>query len=82
MTDLPQKILTRSGLIEKIDECHVITGLAHSTICQFAIGNSKTYQALVDGRPGPGIDGIEKLVAWIGEANSKALKASAQDDAA
>lgn len=69
--------MKRSDLIKQIDRCSAVTGLKPSTICQSALGNSKTYKALVEGKPGPGIDGIEKLVSWM---DLKIAEATAQQD--
>jgi hypothetical protein len=59
--------MTRKELISQIERCSRETGLRPSTICRLAIGNSKTFQALVDNKPGPGIDAINQLSSWIDE---------------
>ena len=71
-TDNNVRPMNRQTIIAKIEEAHRITGLAPSTICHKAIKNSKTYATLVDGKPGPGIDQINALFAWIDEAITKA----------
>lgn len=64
--------MNRKLIIAKIEEAHRVTGLAPSTICHKALKNSKTYDALVAGKPGPGIDQINTLLDWIDAAIKKA----------
>ena len=63
--------MNRHPIIANIEEAHRITGLAPSTICHKALKNSKTYDTLVAGKPGPGIDQINTLFKWIDEAIEK-----------
>ena len=71
-TDNNVRPMNRQTIIAKIEEAHRITGLAPSTICWKALKNSKTYDALLAGKPGPGIDQINTLLEWIDAAITKA----------
>jgi hypothetical protein len=63
--------MTRAEIITRIEKCCEAQALRPSTVCQMATGNSKIYNSLTTGKPGPGIDTINTLLDWIEERMSQ-----------
>jgi hypothetical protein len=56
--------MTRDEIIKAVDDYSRASGLAPSTICQYALRNRKVYERITQGG-NIGLASIERLMSWM-----------------
>lgn len=58
--------MQRDEIIKAVDDYAAASGLAHSTICQYALRNRMVYERLKSGGS-CSVSSVEALLSWMAE---------------